>query len=170
MNHKTRYIAHAALIAALYAVLTHLQNLLLPNSASFAIQLRLSEALCVLALFSPTAISGLTIGCLLFNMTFAAALPLDWLAGSAATLIATAAMYALRNFRIKGYPLLSMLMPALSNAVLVGWELTVYIGNGFWINALYVALGELIVLLTLGTLVFRVFEKRGLAQLLFHKT
>ena len=75
MNHKSRQIAHAALIAAIYAVLTHLQNLLLPNSASFAIQLRLSEALCVLALFSPTAISGLTIGCLLFNLTFAAALP-----------------------------------------------------------------------------------------------
>lgn len=170
MNHKSRLIAHAALIAAIYAVLTHLQNLLLPNSASFAIQLRLSEALCVLALFSPTAISGLTIGCLLFNLTFAAALPFDWLAGSVATLIATAAMYALRGVRIKGYPLLSMLMPALSNAVLVGWELTIYIGGGFWINALYVALGELIVLLTLGTVVFRVFEKRGLARILFHES
>lgn len=170
MNHKSRLIAHAALIAAIYAVLTHLQNLLLPNSASFAIQLRLSEALCVLALFSPTAISGLTIGCLLFNLTFAAALPFDWLAGSVATLIATAAMYALRGVRIKGYPLLSMLMPALSNAVLVGWELTIYIGGGFWINALYVALGEVIVLLTLGTVVFRVFEKRGLARILFHES
>lgn len=170
MNHKTRHLAHAALIAAIYAVLTHLQNLLLPNSASFAIQLRLSEALCVLALFSPSAISGLTVGCLLFNLTFAAALPLDWLAGSAATLIATAAIYILRNFRIRGYPLLSMLMPALSNALLVGWELTVYIGGGFWINALYVALGELIVLLTLGTVVFRVFEKRGLARILFHES
>ena len=170
MNHKSRLIAHAALIAAIYAVLTHLQNLLLPNSASFAIQLRLSEALCVLALFSPTAISGLTIGCLLFNLTFAAALPFDWLAGSVATLIATAAMYALRGVRIKGYPLLSMLMPALTNAILVGWELTIYIGGGFWINALYVALGELIVLLTLGTVVFRVFEKRGLARILFHES
>ena len=170
MNHKSRLIAHAALIAAIYAVLTHLQNLLLPNSASFAIQLRLSEALCVLALFSPTAISGLTIGCLLFNLTFAAALPFDWLAGSVATLIATAAMYALRGVRIKGYPLLSMLMPALTNAILVGWELTIYIGGGFWINALYVALGEVIVLLTLGTVVFRVFEKRGLARILFHES
>ena len=170
MNHKSRLIAHAALIAAIYAVLTHLQNLLLPNSASFAIQLRLSEALCVLALFSPTAISGLTIGCLLFNLTFAAALPFDWLAGSVARLIATAAMYALRGVRIKGYPLLSMLMPALANAILVGWELTIYIGGGFWINALYVALGELIVLLTLGTVVFRVFEKRGLTRILFHES
>ena len=79
-------------------------------------------------------------------------------------------MYALRGVRIKGYPLLSMLMPALTNAILVGWELTIYIGGGFWINALYVALGELIVLLTLGTVVFRVFEKRGLARILFHES
>ncbi|MBR4291372.1 MAG: QueT transporter family protein [Oscillospiraceae bacterium] len=168
MNNKTKYLAHAALIAALYAVLTHLQNFLIPNSTSFAIQLRMSEALCVLALFTPAAISGLTVGCLLFNLTFAAALPLDWLAGTAATLIAALAMYALRNYRIKGYPLLSMVMPALSNAIFVGWELTVYIGGGFGINALYVALGEAAVLLTLGSLLFRILERRGLARLLFH--
>ena len=77
MKNRSRNLAHAALIAALYAVLTHLQNLLLPGSASWAIQCRLSEALCVLALFTPAAVGGLSIGCLLFNMTFAAALPLD---------------------------------------------------------------------------------------------
>ena len=167
MSHKTRKLAHAALIAALYVVLTHLQNLLLPGSAGWAIQCRLSEALCVLALFTPSAISGLTIGCLLFNITFAAALPLDWLIGSAATLCATAAMRALRNVRIKGYPLPSLLMPALFNALLVGWELTVYIGGGFWLNALYVALGEAIVLLTVGSLLQHILEKRGLARRLF---
>ena len=167
MNNKSKKLAHAALIAALYAVLTHFQNLLLPGSASWAIQCRLSEALCVLALFSPAAISGLSIGCLLFNLTFSAALPLDWLIGTLATLTATAAMYALRHVRFKGYPLLSMLMPALTNAILVGWELTVYIGSSFWLNALYVALGELIVLLTLGSVLLRVFEKRGLSRILF---
>ena len=84
MTQKAKKLAHAALIAALYAVLTHLQNLLLPGSASWAVQCRLSEALCVLALFTPAAISGLAVGCLLFNITFAAALPLDWLLGSVA--------------------------------------------------------------------------------------
>ena len=167
MRNKSRSIAHAALIAALYVVLTHFQNLLLPGSASWAIQCRISEALCVLALFSPAAISGLTIGCLLFNITFAAALPLDWLAGSFATLCATAAMHALRNVRIMGYPLPAMLMPALFNALLVGWALTVYIGGAFWLNALYVALGEIIVLLIIGTLLLYVFEKRGLRKHLF---
>ena len=169
MRHKSRSIAHAALIAALYVVLTHFQNLLLPGSASWAIQCRLSEALCVLALFTPAAITGLSVGCLLFNITFAAALPLDWLVGTLATLFATAAMRALKDVRIKGIPLLSLLMPALFNALLVGWELTVYIGGAFAINALYVALGELIVLLFVGTLLVQVLEKRGLARRLFEK-
>lgn len=167
MHHKTRYLAHAALIAALYAVLTHMQNLLIPNSASFAIQCRLSEALCVLAFFTPAAIPGLTIGCLVFNITFAAALPLDWLLGSLATLVATTAMWHIRSIRFRCYPLPGMLMPALSNAVFVGWELMVYIGGGFWLNAWYVALGELIVMLTLGSVLFRVLDKRGLAKRLF---
>lgn len=170
MQSKARSIVYAALIAALYVVLTHFQNLLLPGSASWAIQCRISEALCVLALFSPAAISGLTIGCLLFNITFAAALPLDWIAGSLATLFATAAMRALRNVRIKGYPLPAMLMPALFNALIVGWELTIYIGGAFWLNALYVALGELIVLLVIGTPLLLVFEKRGLQERLFQNS
>ena len=92
MNRKTRFLVHAAVIAALYTVLTHLQNLLLPNSTSMAIQFRASEALCVLALFTPAAIPGLSIGCMLFNITYAQALPLDVLAGSLATLLAVSAL------------------------------------------------------------------------------
>ena len=167
MRNKSRLLARAAIIAALYAVLTHLQNLLLPGSASWAIQCRLSEALCVLAFFTPAAIPGLTVGCLIFNITFAAALPLDWLVGSLATLFATAIMWATRNVRIHSHPLIGMLMPALTNAVLVGWELTAYIGGGFPINALYVALGELIVMLTAGTALLRVLEERSFAKRLF---
>ena len=167
MNNKTKNLAYAALIAALYVVLTHLQNFILPGSATWAIQCRISEALCVLALFTPAAVSGLTVGCLLFNLTYSAALPLDWLVGAAATLAATAAMRALRNVRVKGYPLLSMLMPALTNAVLVGWELTVYIGGGFWLNALYVAIGEAAVLLVPGTALYFAIRVRHLDTRLF---
>ena len=167
MNYKTRLLVRAAIIAALYAVLTHLQNLLLPGSASWAIQCRLSEALCVLAFFTPAAIPGLTVGCLVFNITFAAALPLDWLIGSLATLIAATAIWHMRSIKFRGYPLLGMLMPALTNAILVGWELTVYIGGGFLMNGLYVALGEMIVMLTVGTALLRVLDKRSLAKRLF---
>ena len=143
---KSRFLAYGALIAALYVALTHLQNALIPGSATWAIQFRASEALCVLALFTPAAIPGLTIGCLLFNISFAGALPLDFAIGSLATLLATAGMYGLRKLTVKGYPLLAMLLPAISNAFLVGWELSVYIGGGFWLNAAYVALGEVIAL------------------------
>ena len=162
MRKRIRRLTHAAIIAALYAVLTHLQNLILPGSASWAIQCRISEALCVLALFTPAAIPGLTIGCLLFNITFAAALPLDFAVGSLATALAATAMWKLRR-----YPLPALTMPALFNAILVGWELTVYIGGGFWLNAVYVAIGELIVMLTLGLLLHTVMKRRNLGKILF---
>ena len=164
---RVRYWTHAAIIAALYAVLTHLQNLILPGSASWAIQCRLSEALCVLALFTPAAIPGLAMGCLVFNMTFAAALPLDWIVGSLATALAAAAMWRTRHLLAGNLPLAALLMPAASNAVLVGWELTVYIGGGFWLNAVYVAIGELIVMLTCGTGLYFVMKRRKLDKLLF---
>jgi len=166
MTQKARYLAHGALIAALYAALTHAQNLLLPNSASMAIQFRLSEALCVLAFFTPAAIPGLTVGCLLFNITFAGALPLDPLVGSLATLIAVYLMYRLRNIRIGKLPVLGLMMPALTNAFLVGWELTVYIGGGFWLNALYVAIGEAAVLLIPGSVLYTVIRRRQLDRFL----
>lgn len=105
MNKKTRFLAQAGMIAALYVVLTHLQNFVWPESTSFAIQFRLSEALCVLAVMTPAAIPGLTIGCLVYNLTYIGALPLDWLIGSAATLLAALSMWGLRKVTIKGYPL-----------------------------------------------------------------
>ena len=166
-RNRIRFWAHAAIIAALYAALTHLQNFILPGSASWAIQCRLSEALCVLALFTPAAIPGLAAGCLVFNMTFGAALPLDFLVGSAATALAAWSMWLLRRCTVRQLPLPALLMPAVYNAVLVGWELSVYIGGGFWMNALYVAIGELIVLLVFGSVLYRIIKRRRLDHLLF---
>ena len=167
MHKKNQNLARAALIAALYVVLTHGQNLLLPNSTSMAIQFRASEALCVLALFTPAAIPGLTVGCILFNVTNAAALPLDAPVGGFATWIAVWAMWKCRRITLKGYPLPGLLMPVLTNAILVGWELAVYIGGGFWINALYVAIGEAAVLLSLGTALYYAMKVRHLDGKLF---
>ena len=169
MRNRThvRYWTRAAIIAALYAVLTHLQNLILPGSASWAIQCRMSEALCVLALFTPAAIPGLAVGCLVFNLTFAAALPLDFLVGTLATVLSAAAMWHTRRVLIGTYPLVALTMPALFNALLVGWELSVYIGGAFWLNAAYVALGELIVLLGFGSGLYYVMKRRRLDALLF---
>ena len=167
MNKKTRFLTHGAVIAALYVALTHLQNALLPGSATWAIQFRVSEALCVLALFTPAAVPGLTVGCLLFNLSYAGALPLDWLVGTAASFCATGAMWLTRKWTVKKLPLVSLLMPALFNALLVGWELSFYIGGGFGINALYVALGEAAVLLTLGTVLYFAIKNRKLDTRLF---
>ena len=81
---QIRMITHGAILAALYVALTYLQNWLLPGTTSAAIQFRASEALCIFALFTPAAIPGLTVGCLLFNISNAGALPLDWLVGTGA--------------------------------------------------------------------------------------
>ena len=162
MNKKVRFLTHSALLAALYVILTHLQNLLFPNSASMAVQFRLSEALCVLAFFTPAAIPGLSLGCLLFNLTSGAALPLDFLLGTAATALSTWCMWLTRKITVKSCPLLGLLMPALFNALLVGWELSVYIGGGFPLNALLVALGEAVVLLVPGSALYHAIRKRHL--------
>ena len=167
MKRKTRSMTHGALIAALYVALTYFQNIILPNSATMAIQYRASEALCALALFTPAAIPGLSIGCLIFNLSYAAALPLDWLVGTAATLLATSAMYLTRKIVIFKTPILALIMPAVFNALLVGWELTAYIGGGFWLNALYVAIGEGAVLLSLGVLLYKALKVRHLDIKLF---
>ena len=165
MNARSRILTQGAIIAALYAVLTHAQNLLLPGSATWAIQLRVSECMCILAFFTPSAVWGLGVGCFLFNILYAGALPLDWLVGPLATILATGAMYLSRQVKIKGFPLLGLAMPALFNGLLVGWELSVYIGGAFWVNALYVAAGEAIVLYTLGTALFYVMQKPQLRKI-----
>lgn len=162
MRKHARNIAYSALIAAMYAALTHLQNLLVPGSATWAIQFRASEALCILAFFTPAAIPGLSVGCFLFNLTCSGALPLDPVVGTLATALAAGGMYLTRRL-----PGLGLCMPALFNALLVGWELAVYVGGGFWINSLYVAIGELAVLFTLGLILYTTMKKRGLARRLF---
>ena len=167
MRNKVRHLVHAAIFAALYVVLTNWQNFILPGSATWAIQLRLSEALCALAFFTPAAAPGLAVGCLIFNLNYSAALPLDWLLGTLATWLACKAMWQTRKLLVGKLPLVGLLMPALTNALLVGWELTVYIGGGFWLNALYVAIGEAAVLLIFGSTLYLAIRKRGLDTRLF---
>ena len=154
------------LIACVYAVLTYAQNLLLPGSATWAIQFRAAEAMCVLALFSPAAIPGLTLGCLLFNLSQSYVLPLDFIVGSAASFLSCAGMYLLRKITLKGYPLPALLLPGICNGLLVGWELQLYTGGGFWLHCFYVFIGETAVLLTLGTALHYAIKNRRLEALL----
>lgn len=166
MRNNTRYLVHGAILAALYAVLCYLQNLILPGSASAMIQVRLAEALCVFAFFTPAAIGGLTVGCLIFNLSNAA-MPVDILLGAAATFLATGAMYLTRKITWKGFPLLGIWMPTLFNALIIGWMLSVYVGGGFWLNAMYVGIGETIAVLVFGTILFFAMKLRNLDKRLF---
>lgn len=166
MRKNTKNLTRGALIAALYVALCHLQNFIIPGSASFVIQFRAAEALCVLALFSTSAIWGLPIGCLIFALTSGAP-PMDIVFGPLASLLAAVAMFTLRKVTVKGYPLPAMLMPAIFNAFIIGWALSYTMGFGFWINAAYIAIGEVAVLLTLGSALFYGLQKRQLGARLF---
>ena len=164
-----RQMALAGVIAAIYAALT----LLLPIPSYLGVQFRVAEAMTLLPFLCPAAIPGLTLGCLLYNVSWSQSLPLDWLVGSLATCLATACMWGLRKVKIAKCPFLALLMPAVWNAPLVGWELAVYLGESgftwpvFGLNALYVFLGEAIVLLVLGTLLYYALTARKLDQRLF---
>ena len=165
---STVYIVQAAVIAALYATLTILQNTLLPGTASMAVQFRVSEVLTILAVFTPAAIPGLTIGCVIANISSLSVLgPYDMIFGSLASLLAAVLMYLLRNKRLFKLPVAAALMPALANGILVGFEIEFFFVEGgfhfgdFLLQGGLVALGELGVLFVLGLPLARLIEKQG---------
>lgn len=165
---STVYIVQAAVIAALYAALTILQNTLLPGTASMAVQFRVAEVLTILAIFTPAAIPGLTIGCVIANISSLSVLgPYDMIFGSIASLLAAVLMYLLRNKRLFRLPVASALMPALANGIIVGFEIEFFFVEGgfhfgdFLFQGGCVALGELGVLFVLGLPLARLIEKQG---------
>ena len=123
---KTLYLTRAAIIAALYVALTFLSASL--NLALGPIQLRFGEALCILPLFTPAAIPGLFVGCILANM-LSGAIPLDVVFGSVATLLGAVGTYVLRK-----KPILSLLPPIAANTAIVPFLL--YYAYGFRDTAL----------------------------------
>ena len=160
-RNPTRYLVQAGMIAALYVALTYLSNAL--GLAYGMVQFRLSEALCILPLFTPAAVPGLAVGCIVGNLGSPMGV-VDILFGTLATLGAR----ALRQVRVRRLPLLPALMPVLWNAVVVGIELTIWLVPGeaftlpvFFTNALWVAVGEAAVVYLLGIPLALLLEKRG---------
>lgn len=151
MKFSAKTLTLCGVIAAAYTALTYI-------SAAFGlaygpIQFRISEALTILPLFTPAAIPGLTVGCLLSNL--ASFNPIDLIFGTLATLLAAITTRALRHITVFKIPILSILAPVLFNAIIVGIEISIfYLGGftlyGFLISALQVGLGELAVLSILG--------------------
>ena len=150
-------ITQAAIIAALYVVLTMIANML--GLANYAIQVRFSEALCVLPYFTFAAVPGLYVGCLIANLLTGAAI-WDILFGSLATLIGAIGTYLLRKHKF-----LMTLPPVIANMVIV--PLVLRYGYGFtWeyegkdlaipYFATTVGIGEIISICILGSLLLKV--------------
>ncbi|MDD6733959.1 MAG: QueT transporter family protein [Lachnospiraceae bacterium] len=153
-KNKILFITQAAIIAALYVVLTYLANLL--GLASGAIQVRFSEALTVLPAFMPSAIPGLFIGCLLSNILTSANI-LDIVFGSLATLLGALGTYILAR-KIKW---LAPIPPIASNGLIIPLVLKFGFGldDAYWFLLLTVTAGEIISCGIFGTIVTAVFKK-----------
>lgn len=119
-NRKIRFLCEAGILAACYAVLTYLSSFL--GLAYGPMQLRLSEALCVLPVLTPAAVPGLAIGCALGNIGSPYG-PIDILVGGIATLAAALSARALRTVLWARSPFLSVLVSSLINALLIGMEI-----------------------------------------------
>lgn len=163
MKKKTMFIVQAAVIAAVYAALTYAAAM--AGLAYGNIQFRFSEALTILAAFTPAAIPGLTVGCLLANITSPYGI-VDVICGTLATLIAAYLSYKTRKVTFKGLPLLSAIFPVITNAVIVGLEITFLMPEGFKFTAFLicaaeVALGELIICYALGIPLYGAIKKLG---------
>ena len=163
-RNDTLKLANAGMIAALYVVLTYVANL--AGLASGAIQVRLSEALTILPVFTAAAVPGLTVGCVLANLLTGCA-AWDVVFGSLATLIG-----AIGTRLLKDKPLLAWIPPVVSNAVIVPVilmkvygvaDVTVFGqtfgGNSIWLMlAVTVGIGEIISCGLLGLLLYRAMK------------
>ncbi len=163
MNKKTKLLTVSAVIGALYAVLTIVSAAL--SLAYGGVQFRISEALTILPIFFPSAISGLTVGCAAANL-FSSVSPLDAIIGSLATLTAAVLTRKLRHITVKGFPLLSFLSPVVINGILVGAEIAFFAGEGSFLTAFLtyffsVSVGEAAVVFTLGVALFRYIRKNS---------
>ncbi len=147
------FLTHAAMIAALYVVLTFVSNAF--GLANGAIQVRISEALTILPYFTPAAVPGLFVGCLLSNVLTGCAL-WDILFGSLATLLGAVGTRLLRKRKC-----LTPIPPIISNMVIVPLVLTyVYeIPGKIPYFVLTVGIGELISCGVLGLLLLSVLSK-----------
>ena len=156
-NRLTLYVTRGALIAAAYVALTFLASLF--GLSSGAIQFRISEALCIMPLFFPEAILGLTIGCFISNFVTGAVI-WDVIFGSAATLIGAIGARMLRRLPSK-LIFLSTIPTLLANALIVPFVLMyAYGAEGAYVYfALTVGLGELVCATVGGTALYFPLKK-----------
>ena len=152
-HNKTAFLTQSGVIAALYVVLTLVSKAMGLDSGQ--IQLRLSEALCILPVFLPAAVPGLTMGCLLANI-LCGNLFWDVLFGTLATFLGAVGTRALRN-----RPLTALLPPIVANTLIVPFVLAYAYGlpGGVPLFMLTVGLGEVLSCGVLGRILWSVLDK-----------
>ena len=151
-RNKTLKLANAGMIAALYVVLTVLAAQF--NLANGAIQVRFSEALTILPVFTAAAVPGLAVGCVLANLLTGCA-AWDVVFGSLATLIG-----AVGTRLLKDRPMLAWIPPVVSNAAIVPVILMKVYGvpDAWWFLVLTVGAGEIISCGALGLLLWKALK------------
>lgn len=145
------FTVQAALIAAIYVALT---VPLAPISFG-PIQFRISEALVVLPYFTPAAVPGVFIGCLISNLLGSGVI-LDIVFGSLATLIGAACSYLLRKHKF-----LVCVPPIISNVLIVPWVLRIAYGapDAIWWMMITVGIGEVLAVAVLGNALLLLLER-----------
>lgn len=159
---KVNYIVQSALIAAVYAAATYIAALL--NMAYGPIQFRFSEALNLLALFTPAAVPGLTIGCFIANIGSPYGM-LDVALGTLATFLSALCIYFIARRMKRAAQYAAPLFPTIFNALLIGAEIAVFLPAGerwvgFLTAAWQVGLGEAAVCFLLGIPLYYLIKKR----------
>lgn len=151
-NKNINFLTQAAMIAAIYVVLTYV---FAPFSFG-EVQVRVAEALTILPLFTPAAIPGLFVGCLIGNILGGAILP-DIICGSLATLIGAVFTYKLRNQSKFAAPI----PPIAANTIIVPFVLRYGYGVGLPIPfmMLTVGIGEVISCGVLGLVLYYSLKK-----------
>ena len=159
-NKGVLFLTQAAMIAAIYVVLTFVFK-----PISFGeVQVRIAEALTILPVFTPAAIPGLFVGCLLGNGIGGAALP-DIIFGSLATLLGAFGTYWLRNQK----PIIATLPPIISNVLIIPFILryAYAVPIAIWLLMLFILAGEVVSVMGLGLLLHKVVDKNK--QFIFRK-
>jgi len=167
-NSKALFVAQAGIIAALYAVLT----IVFAPISYGEIQVRISELLCVLPFFTPVAIPGLFIGCLIANLfSISGMVWSDVVFGSLATLLGAICAYLLGRLNSKHWIWLAPLPEVLFNTIAVPLVIKYGYGSvtGLFMIALFVFIGEVISCYVLGIpfafavrkLAPKIFRSRG---------
>jgi uncharacterized membrane protein len=154
---NTLYLTRGALIAALYVILTQLASMM--GLSSGVIQLRFSEAMCILPIFMPEAIPGLFIGCIISNI-LAGGVFWDVVFGSLATLIGAFGAYLLRSLP-KKFIWVATLPTILANALIIPPVLMLAYGvpDSFLFLVMTVAIGEIISAGFGGTALYHILKK-----------